>query len=242
MALELKANSQNITQNISTVLSASGGVEPYVYSVVAGGIGGTIDSGTGKYTAPAAFGVDTIRVTDDVAATFDLPMNVLFPLQLMAQILWQELGLAEDRVWIYNQKINEPEDQALYIVLQFISLKPFSNVNRFEEDGGGGLNQVQSSNWRGSISIDIKSRGLEALNRKEEVVMALNSQYAKQQQELNNFKIGIVPENMVNLGEIDGAAIPYRFNISVNILYSVTKTKAAEYYDTFSDASVITDL
>lgn len=242
MALELKANSQYLAPRISTVVSGSGGVEPYVYSVVIGGVGGTIDSVTGKYTAPqGVFGIDTLRVTDAALDTFDLPMNVLSPLQLLAQIIQSELSLGTDRVWIFDQKIDEPIDQDMFVVLQILSLKNFANNRRPVVDGVV-LAEDQSSSWKSSISIDIKSRSSEALDRKEEAVMALASQYSVQQQELNNFRIGRVPQNMVNLSEIDGAAIPYRFNITINVLYSVAKSKPVEYFDTFDDVEIVTDL
>lgn len=241
MALELKANSQHLAPNVSTTLSGFAGVEPYVFSMVPGGIGGIVNAATGKYTAPQGFGIDTVRVTDDVAATFDLEMNVLSPLELLAQIIQQEMGLPTDRVWIFNQKINEPEDQDIYIVLQVLSAKIFSNVRETKVNGAG-LDEVQSSNWQSQIQIDIKSRGLDALRRKEEVVMALGSQYAQQQQELSSFRIGKVPPNMVNLSELDGSAIPYRFNITVNLLYGVTKSKAVEYFDNFPGINIDIDL
>jgi hypothetical protein len=45
----------------------------------------------------------------------------------------------------------------------------------------------------------------------------------------------------VNLSMIDGDAIPYRFNISVNMQYFVRKVKAVAYFDDFADVEVTTE-
>jgi hypothetical protein len=237
--LNLQANSLFVTRNVAQTVSASGGTAPYVYSVVAGGAGGSINSSTGKYTAPAVFGRDTIRVTDDNADTADIIMRIMPVEALLLQIIQSELGLANGRVWLWNQKVDEPKDEDLYIVGRVMSCRPFAN--RLDYDYSSGVDAMQSVSMKSTLSIDIKSRGTEALYRKEEVVMALASQYAEQQQALNSFKIGKVPMDMPNIGEIDGSAIPYRFNITVNLLYSVSKTKAVGYFDDFQDVSVVTD-
>ena len=61
MALVLLQNLTNIGLRQSTVFQADGGVAPYVYSVEAGGVGGTIGSSSGTYIAPSDSGYDTIR-------------------------------------------------------------------------------------------------------------------------------------------------------------------------------------
>jgi hypothetical protein len=93
-----------------------------------------------------------------------------------------------------------------------------------------------------TLSIDIISRSNEALLRKEEILLALNSQYAESQQELNSFFIGTLPAGgqFVNLSYVDGAAIPYRYNISINIQYFVTTLKASPYYTDFQDPEITT--
>jgi hypothetical protein len=92
------------------------------------------------------------------------------------------------------------------------------------------------------LDLDIISRGPDARDRKEEVVMAFNSTYAQQQQEINSFYIGKLPPGakFINLSEIDGAAIPYRYRISTVLQYTVTKTTPIQYYSSFSD-SIITN-
>ncbi len=227
---------------------ASGGNPPYVYSLVSGGAGGSINSSTGIYTAPAvenadpALSVDTILVTDDDAETATLPMLITSPLGLVCDILQKELGLAPGRVYFWDQKKTEPNDSSLYVVVSVLSAKPFANTIRYDGSGAD-LDAVQSINMLATLSIDIKSRSNEALRRKEEVLMALASNYARSQQEKNSFFIGKLPPGgqFVNLSIADGPAIPYRFNISVNMQYFVRKLKAVPYFDNFAVPTVTTE-
>lgn len=237
--LTLIYNTLALAPLIKTPFAATGGVPPYVFAVQTGGIGGSINSVTGLYVAPAITGVDTIVVTDATSATATVKVAVLDPLRLVCEIIQNQLGLANGRVWIWDQKIMEPTDSAMYIPIQVMSTKVFGVSNKFD---GVSESQVQSVNSRALLSIDIKSRSTEAYDRKEEVVMALSSQYAETQQESNSFSIFQVPsQELVNIGELDGAAIPYRFNITVAIQYSKVKTTGVAYYNQFQNPSILTN-
>jgi hypothetical protein len=93
------------------------------------------------------------------------------------------------------------------------------------------------------LQVDIISRDTEARDRKEEVILALNSNYARTQQAANSFNIGALPPGaqFVNLSEQDGAAIPYRFSIPVAIQYFFTKTTAVASFGTFQTPQVNTN-
>ena len=54
---------------------ASGGESPYVFLVVAGGLG-SIDAETGLYTAPSVPSVDIVRVVDAAGASADAQVVV----------------------------------------------------------------------------------------------------------------------------------------------------------------------
>lgn len=239
MSLVLRANSLALGYGAKTSFCGSGGEEPYTYSVSPGGVGGSINSSTGIYTAPRNItGIDTVVVTDDDGATASLDVSVLNSLELVCDIIRTEMNLDDDRVWIWDQKIPEPKDSNIYVVLSVLACKPFSNITKF--DGATGTD-IQSTNFQATVSIDIKSRSTEALNRKEELLMSLASTYAEQQQELNGFFVSTLPTSFVNLSDQDGAAIPYHFNISIAIQYAVTKTKTVPYFDNFQDVEVTTE-
>lgn len=247
MSVALLSNVTAMAPGTSTVLSAINGTMPYVYSVEPNGAGGTINSATGKYQTPvrqnpdARKAKDIITVTDAVDATASVSISVLNPLGLVMEILQQEMGLDDAHVYLYNQKIFEPTDEKLFVAVGVLSSKPFANNTEY--DPTTGLAAVQSVNVMDTLSINVISRSTEALYRKNDVLLALGSNYSQSQQELNSFLIAKLPPgaNFVNLSGIDGAAIPYRFNISINIQYVYQLIKDVEYFDDFSEPEVITD-
>jgi hypothetical protein len=248
VTLTLTQSFTAVAPNITSSFLGVGGTEPYLYEVLAGGAGGTINATTGTYTAPAVASsdpshiYDTVQVTDYVGATATAQILVGTPLLLLCEIIQNQLGLANGRVYLWDQKIQQPQDSGLYVAVSVPSCKPFANVNEFQSLlGGAESNQYVS--MQATVDLDIISRGPEARDRKEEVVMALGSLYAQQQQEANSFFIGKLPPDgrFLNLSTIDGAAIPYRYKISFYMQYVFTKGSAAPYIDTFSTVSTYTN-
>lgn len=233
MSIAVASSYSSIAQGMIIPFIGSGGTAPYTYSVDGGGAGGVIDSATGFYTAPSVTGTDTIRVTDSVSATATTSIAVLSALELVCDIIQNQMGLANGRVYLWDQMITQPKDNALYIAVGVLSCKPFANTSDMDGSGSG-MNVIQSTNFQATVSIDILSRGPDARDRKEEVIMALGSPYAKQQMEANSFYIAPLTTAFTNLSVQDGAAIMYRFNLSVAIQYMVKKTVAVPYYGTFT--------
>lgn len=225
---------------LTVPFGATGGTAPYTYSVAPGGAGGAINASSGVYISPNTTGADVVIVTDSVAATASGTVLVDVPIMLVCDVLQRAMGLASGQVYLYNQKINIPNDSRLYIAVGLTSCKPFGNRPKYDGSGGG-LNAIQSVNMQATLSIDIFSRSTAALLQKEQVLLALSSPYATQQMELNSFYIAPISVGFVNLSALDGPAIPYRFNISVNIQYFTTLTTATAYYDTFSNVVVTTE-
>ena len=222
--------------NITSSFGASGGIAPYTYAVRTNGAGGSINSTTGLYTAPSAVptlaeaSYDTIIATDSVGAIGSAQILIGDPLILFCDIIQKGMGLANGRVYLWDQKIMEPTDSGLYVAVSVLSCKAFGNDNSHSSTSGG-LNSNQSVNMSATLQVDIMSRGPAARTQKEGVLLALNSDYSEQQQNANNFYIGKLPPGaqFVNLSLQDGAAIPYRFTISVVIQYIYTQTKAVGY-------------
>lgn len=246
MSLTLAQTKTALAQGLTASFLASGGVSPYVYSVLPAGAGGSIDSSSGLYTAPALTpsdpkrAYDTIKVTDVNGAFALSKILVGSPLLLFCEIVQRELGLAPGRVYLWDQKIFQPTDSDLYIAVSDMNPKAFGNNLVIDPTGGDSV--IQSVNMMSILDVDIMSRGPAARDRKEEVLLAFASSYAESQQEGNSFYIGKIPAGgrFINLSIIDGAAIPYRYRISVNIQYTVTKTKAVDYFDTFAAVSAAT--
>lgn len=231
-------NTLAMASSTKQYFQATGGVEPYVYSVKSGGVMGTINPSTGQYTAPPTnLGNDTIVATDDNGDTAELEIMVASPLGLFCEIIQNQLQLSDGQVVIWDQKWDVPNDEKMYVVVSILSERIFGAGNKFDADG----NSVISANCNATLNINIQSRSLQALRRREEIPLALVSNYAESQQEANSFKIGKVPGSFVNLSQVDGPAIPYTFNISVNLQYFVKKTTAVPYFDQFQDPTVLTD-
>lgn len=222
---------------------AAAGAGPYNYAVLPGGAGGTIDAASGVYTAPALassdpkLAFDTIEATDTLANQATTTLLVGTPLLLFCDILQKELGLANGRAYLWNQKLMQPTDSGLYVAVSVLNCRPYSNILRYAVNGDA----LQGVNMQAKVEIDIMSRGPDARDRKEEVILAMGGHYSQQQQEANSFYISKLPlgSQFINLSHIDGTAIPYRYKISVAMQYAVTKTKAVSFYDTFADVAEI---
>jgi hypothetical protein len=246
MSLELKKSVSAMAPGLQTSVVGNGGTEPYVYSVLPGGAGGTINASTGVYTAPSSLpldpklSTDTIQVEDADLATATGTILVTSPLGLFAEIIQKEMGLDSDHIYFWDQKLPQPKGGGIYIAVSVIRCKPFANVSRFNSETDS---TDQFLSVAALLGVDIISRSNQALFRKEEVLLALNSDYAKYQQSANSFFIGKLPpsSDFINLSIIDGAAIPYRFRISIGIQYAYTKNQIVPYFDTFEDPEIVVE-
>ena len=79
-ALQISPISQTIITNSLLILSATGGVLPYAFSVSAGA--GSVNASTGLYTAPASNTVATVLVTDAIGNTSASTVTVTSALSL----------------------------------------------------------------------------------------------------------------------------------------------------------------
>ena len=224
-------------------LAGAGGVPPYSYAIV-NPAKAALDQATGLLTASSSVESVTVRVTDSDPLgpfTADAQVRVTTPEHLLCDIIQSEMGLADAQVWLWDQKIDMGNDTGLKVVVGVQSNKAFANSRRYVDDGNGGLNEELSTNYMVLATIDILSRSTEARDRRDEVLEALASTYSQQVQEANAFKIARLPSQFTNLSFLEPAAIPYRFQIVVALQYSITKTKAVPFYDTFVPPTVALD-
>lgn len=238
MSLTLLGNATSIAPGATVPFEGNGGTPPYVYSVLGGGAGGTINSSTGYYAAPLVTGSDVIRVTDALSAIATSTISIQNVLELVCNLIQTQLGLPDGQIWLWNQKVNIPIDEKLYITVGIESSRPFGNSNA---PNSTNTSQIQSANICDTLSIDAMSRGPIARDQLNQIILAFESQYAEQQMELNSFKIYPVSTPFLNISGIDGAAIPYRFRNTVKVQYFVTTNSSVEYYGTFSMSTVTTN-
>lgn len=241
MSLTLLQNYKSIANNIglSVPFGASGGTGPYTFSV-AGTAGGTVGSATGIYTASGQVGVDVVTVRDSLNVTASGSIACMPALSLVADVIKTSMGLANDQVYLYDQKYDIPKDQRLYVAVGVNSLKPFGNRPSYV-GGSSAVTAVQTVNITGDITIHVLSRSTQALYRKEQVLLALSSPYAESQMELNSFYVAPVTTSIIDVSEIDGAAIPYHFLFTTKLQYFSRLDTTPGYFDTFSPVAVTTD-
>lgn len=241
-ALTLQATATAVAVNCPATFYASGGTAPYAYVVLAGGAGGFVDAATGAYTAPSTAGAtplqaqDTVQVTDNVGATATAVIMVGTPVMLLADIVQQYMGLSPGRTYLWDQRIPQPSDAGLYVAVSVPFCRPFASTRRLNPATG---NTDQAVSMQATVDLDLISRDASARDRSPEAVLALNSDYALSQQYNNGFRLALLPKGFVNLSEVDGAAIPYRYRISVNILYAATKSQSAVFYTSLNFAVTV---
>jgi len=153
-------------------------------------------------------------------------------LDFIRMILIHEIDIDEDRVNIFNERFDIPEYDGLFIVIESKSTKVISNRN-IPVPSDSGITETQELTVLNSSAISLMSRNREAEQKKEEVIMALQSIYSQQCQEKYSFRLYRNPV-IENLSGVEGAAMLNRFEISVMSITWHEKTKSADYYDTFN--------
>ena len=161
-----------------------------------------------------------------------LPTNPT-AIDYLRDVIASELALADDRVNIYNQDFKIPNDKFLFIGVEYKYSKVFGSKSEAYTFGTVAFSEHQGLNTQEHYAIILFSRGDEALSRKEEAVMALGSIYARQQGDRYGFKIARIAP-IQDLSALEGAAILYRYEISVVMLCRYEKVKTVDWYGTFS--------
>jgi hypothetical protein len=149
----------------------------------------------------------------------------------LRDVISNQLDLPEDRVNIYNQKFNIPNDSHLFVGIEYKFSKTFGAKSETFEDEGV-FNEHQGLNLQEHYSVMLFSRNTEALTRRYEVVAALGSVYARQQGDRYGFQIARIAQ-IQDLSSLEGAAILYRMEIPIVMLCRYEKIKSIPWYGTF---------
>ena len=135
-------------------------------------------------------------------------------------------------VTIYAQNIKLFNTEKLQITVKTLTARDYSNRVEYVPEDEGGLTEVQDINQGRMMQIDVYSRNDEARQRFWEVSAALKSTYAAQMQDLYNFKIGTIT-NDINLSGLGGGSDVNRYTLTFNVIVHYQKSKAIDYYDKF---------
>jgi hypothetical protein len=153
-------------------------------------------------------------------------------LDYLRDIIKTEMDIVDKRINIFNQKFDIPNDKFLFVTIGYKYSKIYSSRNITLSGVGSDFTEYQLINTQEHLYIDLFSRGLEALQRKEEAVQALYSVYSQQQQEAGSFRIFRIA-NIQDLSYLEGSAILYRFQIPVVVFSQYSKTLSPDFYDAF---------
>ena len=158
-------------------------------------------------------------------------------LKTVCDILKVGMSLQDDQIWIYNQKVDIPNDKRLYVVVSMKSETVIGN-NIEEKNVYEGQDEVVWSNIVSDIGIELFSYNVNALNRRYDVLSSMRSTYSVQKQEELNFNIGRRPIAFFDSSFLAPSARLYSFYFMYRITHVENSARPIEYYDDFSRADM----
>jgi hypothetical protein len=157
--------------------------------------------------------------------------------KVIADVLQAELDLDEQHCLLGDQKWTMPKDDKLFVAVFDDSPRAIGSANFRNAD----WDEVQQVNTLHDIRIEIMSFGPEARTRKEEVIMALGSERARQTAERWNCQIAPVPASpLINASEAEVSARLLRYVVHFNLTRmheKVVKSRGVDYFDKFNGAT-----
>lgn len=156
-------------------------------------------------------------------------------LDVIKQILINQMEIDKSRIWAYNSNIDLPKDNDLFIVLHYGERTPFSNTIKYQTTQDG-LNEIQSMNVVENVIVSVLSRNNDARDRAHEVLMAMNSTFARQQQAKNKMHISVLGDILDN-SFLEATSRINRFDCMLRVFVSFDKIKTVEYYDKFPNTA-----
>jgi len=169
--------------------------------------------------------------------------------QVIIDILTNQMGLDPQRIWVRDQNKKIPPDDNLFITVGMADASPMSVQNYMEtrtlppvppsEDPTVQEVEIIRTQLREIHQVDILSRNTDAITRRWEILAALGSIYAQQQQEKYVFKIGKLPTTFVNASSAEGGSQLNRFSLLFACFVWYKKEIAlnpngSEFYDDFT--------
>ena len=149
----------------------------------------------------------------------------------VAQIIKQYMGLNDGQIWLKNQKVGLPKDQTFCITVGFMgNAKTIGSTKR----NVGDVETISLTQYA-IITIDIFGKSQEVPSRKNEIIMALNSSISNEAQNKLGFSISGYPLTDNDLSSLDGASIPYRFQLTFAVQFIQENKTSFDYYDSFNN-------
>jgi len=186
-------------------------VAPYTWSIVDGqGVVGD----DGLFVAPKSEGATTVELTDDEGTTFQKTIQCFDIDKMILQIVQSDLGLESDQIFIFNQKIKIPNDQRLYVTLNFVTQKSYG-TNVLTRDRG-----KRSLSVSALYDINFFSPSLMTRLVKDKAMAVFNSVLSEKLQSFNAFSIQRNIESLKDISFIEKTSPINRFVLSIRVNYN----------------------
>ena len=156
------------------------------------------------------------------------------PDQVLAKIFKTYMNLPEDRVIIYNGNFDAPKDPHIYILISYVSGQVLGVKNEFDP-----VERIETASavTYNTYAVEIVSKSREAMERKEEILMALHSQIGLDIAEMYNIRLWR-SGNILDLSAIEGASALSRYRINIVISSLKEKEMPIDVYEHFPQEGV----
>lgn len=153
---------------------------------------------------------------------------------ILCDIIVNEMALDASRVVVYDQNFDAPDDDNIFVVIATKRSRIVGNTNRFDPGTNAEIKSVVLFDY---LDVEITSKNRDALDRKEEILMAIDSDYSIRQQEDNNIEIFRTKE-IIDISFIDGTSALHRFRIPVIIANMKQKSTGIDPIDKFREPEI----
>lgn len=154
---------------------------------------------------------------------------------LIADIVQNFMAIPAGRVVIFDENYEPPKDSGLYAVI-LTTGNPSIGINQWFDSNTN--ESVTESSVTQEITIRLTSKDRSVLTRKEEVFMALASDYSIQKQESEKCKITRKGEP-IDLSFIEASRALKRFDFQCTVFYLKVIRKPANYFNVFKQTSEV---
>jgi len=153
------------------------------------------------------------------------------PIAILVDIIKRYMDLDNTQIWQYNQEIDIENNNALYVVLHYMTSTPISSNSSFKIEDGIGYETIASMS-KEFYRIEVASYDRSSIQRKEEILHALKAGYSQEMQARYGFRLFPLL-NINNASVLKGGKMLNRFMIDVSSIVTKKTVRQADYYTNF---------
>lgn len=147
------------------------------------------------------------------------------------EIIRNQMVFDNQFIWLQYEDYKIPAvSDDLFCIVGCLNQRPVDSHSEWDSIN---LTETQWVQMRADIHVDLISRDEKARNRRNEVLMALNSFYSKNQQDKYGFRIFKLPTVWRNTSQPEGGSNIHRYTLIIPVYYQDSKVINFDYYDKF---------